>query len=167
MRNFHSLACQNVMILAINKPSRVTRKTATTIDHSLAICFIETVFKTAIFKKISYHFPICFLIPSSSTQWENKKSFIKIIFNAESVESFKRKLYETYWKETKASKIPDEAYATLLLSGMRIFFLRKIKLKAKDLKSPWIIRDIKKSSKPKQQLHEQFLKKRTRKNELE
>ena len=155
------------MILAINKPSRVTRKTATTIDHSLAICFIETVFKTAIFKKISYHFPICFLIPSSSTQWENKKSFIKIIFNAESVESFKRKLYETYWKETKASKIPDEAYATLLLSGMRIFFLRKIKLKAKDLKSPWIIRDIKKSSKPKQRLHENFLKNRTRKNELE
>lgn len=156
------------MILAINKPSRVTRKTATTIDHSLTICFIETVFKTAIFKKISYHFPICFLIPSSSTQWENKTIFIdKIIFNAESVESFKRKLYETYWKETKASKIPDEAYATLLLSGMKIFFLRKIKLKAKDLKSPWIIRDIKKFSKPKQQLHEKFLKKRTRKNELE
>ena len=156
------------MILAINKPSRVTRKTATTIDHSLTICFIETVFKTAIFKKISYHFPICFLIPSSSTQWENKTSFIdKIIFNAESVESFKRKLYETYWKETKASKIPDEAYATLLLSGMKIFFLRKIKLKAKDLKSPWIIRGIKKSSKPKQRLHENFLKNRTRKNELE
>ena len=156
------------MILAINKPSRVTRKTATTIDHSLTICFIETVFKTAIFKKISYHFPICFLIPSSSTQWENKTIFIdKIIFNAESVESFKRKLYETYWKETKASKIPDEAYATLLLSGMKIFFLRKIKLKAKDLKSPWIIRDIKKFSKPKQQLHEKFLKKRIRKNELE
>ena len=157
------------MILAINKPSRVTRKTATTIDHSLTICFIETVFKTAIFKKISYHFPICFLIPSSSTQWENNKtSFIdKIIFNAKSVESFKGKLYETYWKETKASKIPDEAYATLLLSGMKNFFLRKIKLKAKDLKSPWIIRDIKKSSKPKQLLHENFLKNRTRKNELE
>ena len=157
------------MILAINKPSRVTRKTATTIDHSLTICFIETVFKTAIFKKISYHFPICFLIPSSSTQWENNKtSFIdKIIFNAKSVESFKGKLYETYWKETKASKIPDEAYATLLLSGMKIFFLRKIKLKAKDLKSPWIIRGIKKSSKPKQRLHENFLKNRTRKNELE
>lgn len=157
------------MILAINKPSRVTRKTATTIDHSLTICFIETVFKTAIFKKISYHFSICFLIPSSSTQWENNKtSFIdKIIFNAKSVESFKGKLYETYWKETKASKIPDEAYATLLLSGMKNFFLRKIKLKAKDLKSPWIIRDIKKSSKHKQRLHEKFLNKRTRKNELE
>ena len=44
---------------------------------------------------------------------------------------------------------------------------RKIKLKAKDLKSPWITSGIKKSSKRKQRLYEKLFKKRTEKNELE
>ena len=44
---------------------------------------------------------------------------------------------------------------------------KNIKLKAEDLKSPWITRVIKKSSQSKQRLYEQFLKKRTERNELE
>ena len=44
---------------------------------------------------------------------------------------------------------------------------RKIKLKEKDLKSPWITSCIKKSSKRKQRLYEKLFKKRTEKNELE
>ena len=48
-----------------------------------------------------------------------------------------------------------------------IYLKKKIKLKAEDLKSPWITRVIKKSSQSKQRLYEQFLKKRTERNELE
>ena len=46
-------------------------------------------------------------------------------------------------------------------------FLKKIKLKAEDLKSPWITRGIKEFGKHKQRLYEKYLKKRTEKNELE
>ena len=47
------------MILIINKPTRVTRKTATAIDHIITNCFVGINFKTAIFKRdISDHFPI-------------------------------------------------------------------------------------------------------------
>ena len=54
------------MIATINNPIKVTRKTASTIDHILTNYFTETVFKTAIFKSDkSCHFVICFLIPSS------------------------------------------------------------------------------------------------------
>ena len=61
------------MIPTINNPIKVTRKTASTIDHILTNYFTETVFKTAIFKSDKFcHFLICFLIPSSSTQKENK-----------------------------------------------------------------------------------------------
>ena len=42
-----------------------------------------------------------------------------------------------------------------LLSCMTIIFLKKIKLKAKDLKSPWITRGITKSSKRK---HNTYMK---------
>ena len=56
---------QNNEILIINKPIRVTRKTAIAIDHIITNCFVGTNFKTAIFKSdISDHFPICvFLSP--------------------------------------------------------------------------------------------------------
>ena len=80
------------MITATNKPTRVTRKSARAIDHILTYCFTKTLSKIAIFKSdISDHFPICFLVPPSSTQRENKTTFIyKIIFNTESIESFKK-----------------------------------------------------------------------------
>ena len=47
------------------------------------------------------------------------------------------------------------------------FPLKKIKLKTKDLKSPWITAGIKKSSKRKQRLYTRFLKNQNQKNETE
>ena len=71
----------------VNKPTRVTGKTATGINHILTNCSTKTVFKTAAFKSdIFDHIPICFLVRSSSTQRETKTTFIyKIIFNTESI----------------------------------------------------------------------------------
>ena len=65
------------MIPTIKKPSRVTRKTTTAIDHILTNSFTNTVFKTAIFKSdISDHFPVCFIIPSSMKQTNNTKTTV-------------------------------------------------------------------------------------------
>ena len=52
------------MIPIMNKPTRVTRKTAAVIDH-ITNCFVDTNSKTSIFKSdISDHFPVCvFLSP--------------------------------------------------------------------------------------------------------
>ena len=51
---------------------------------------------------------------------------------------------------------------------MKIFFPRKkIKLKVKDIQSPWITSKIKKSSKRKQRLYDKSLKTRGQKSELE
>ena len=47
------------MIPIINKPTRVTRKSASAIDHIITNCFAESNFKAAIFKSdVSDHFPI-------------------------------------------------------------------------------------------------------------
>ena len=52
------------MITTINKPTRVTKKTATEIDHILTNSFVENTFKTAIIKSaVSDHFPICIFFP--------------------------------------------------------------------------------------------------------
>ena len=49
-QNFLILLYQNNTIPIINKPTRVTKKTATAIDHIITNCFVDTNFKTAIFK---------------------------------------------------------------------------------------------------------------------
>ena len=101
------------MIPTINKPTRVTRKTTTAIDNS----FTDTFFKTAIFKSdISDHFPICFLVPSSMKQTNNTKKTVmfKRVFDAGSIELFKKKLYETSWDDIEASLNPNEAYKSFL-----------------------------------------------------
>ena len=159
--------------LTINKPIRVSRKTATAIDHILTNSFCDTVFKTAIYKcDVSDHFPICFIIPSPSKQ-ENvtETTFItKRILNTKSIEFFKQKLYEASWDEMEMSQNPDQAYKTFLTKFSdlyNIYFPTKIiKVKNKDLNSPWITKGIKKSSKRKQRLYEKFLKNRTEKPEL-
>ena len=53
------------MILTINKPTRVTRKRPTAINHILINSFIDTTIKTGIIKSdVSDHFPISLFIPS-------------------------------------------------------------------------------------------------------
>ena len=105
------------MIPTINKPTRVTRKTTTAIDHILTNSFTDTVFKTAIFKSdISDNFRICFITPSLMKQTNNTKNTVifKRVFDTESIELFKQKLYETNWNDTEVSQNPSEAYKCFL-----------------------------------------------------
>ena len=144
------------MIPTINKPTRVTQKTTTAIDHIHTNSFTDTVFKTAIFKSdISNHFPICFMIPSSMKQTNNTKNtaIFKIVFDTESIELFKQKLHETSWDDTEASQNPNEAYKSFMNKFSDLcdtyFPKKQIKLKSADLQSPLITNGIKKSSKRK------------------
>ena len=63
----------------------------------------------------------------------------------------------------------NEVYTTFLdkFSQMydNFFPIKKIKLKLKDLKRPWITQGIKRSSKRKQRLNNKFWKNKTQKNE--
>ena len=54
-----NLIYQNGMIPIINKPTEVTRKTATAIDHIITNNFVENTFKTATIKSdVLVHFLI-------------------------------------------------------------------------------------------------------------
>ena len=162
------------MVATINKPTRATRKATSAIDHILTNSFTDTSFKTSIFKSDIYdHFPICFIIPSLMKQTNNtKNTFIfKRVFNTESIELFKHKLYETNLDDIEVSENPDEVYKSFLNKFSNLcdtyFSKKQIKLKSKYLQSPWITNRIRKSSKQKQRLYEKFLKNWNEKNELE
>ena len=154
--------------------NKSTRKTTTTIDHIFTNSFTDTVFKTAIFKSNIWSFSCMSLISSSMKQTNNTANTVmyKRVFDTESIELFKQKLYETSWDDTEVSQNPDEVYKSFLKKISDLYdayFPKKqqIKLKSKDLQSPWITNGIKKSSKWKQSLYEKFLKNRNEKSKLE
>ena len=163
VKRFLNLVYRNGMIPTINKPARVTRKTATAMDHILTNSFCDTVFKTTIYKcDVSDHFPIYLIIPSPSKQ-ENvtETTFItKRILNTKLIELFKQKLYETSWDEMEMSQNPDQAYKTFLTKFSDLYniylAIKIIKVKNKDLNSPWITKG----------LYEKVLKNSTEKHEL-
>ena len=82
-------------------------------------------------------------------QTNNTKNIviIKRVFDTESIKLFKQKLYETSWDDTEASQNPDEAYKSFVNKFSDLydtyFPKKQIKLKSKDLQSPWITNGIK------------------------
>ena len=100
-QGFLILLYQNSMIPIINKPTRVTRKSASAIDHIITNCFAESNFKTAIFKSdISDHFSIGAFFSTTAKQTNNGVTFIyKRIINNEATQRFNQKLYELNWNE--------------------------------------------------------------------
>ena len=62
VQNFLNLMFRHGLIPTVNKPTRVTRKTTTAIDHIITNSIINAEFKTGIVKTdISDHFPIFFI----------------------------------------------------------------------------------------------------------
>ena len=77
VHGFLNLLYENGMIPSINKPTRVTRKIATAIDHILTNQFINVAFKTAIFEtNVSDHFLVCIMLSSAEKLVENKYLYI-------------------------------------------------------------------------------------------
>ena len=161
------------MIPTINKPTRVTRKTATVIDHIVINSFIDTTIKTGIIKSdISDNFLTCLFILSEKVSVENEIVYIyKRVINDETMEASTQNLYESSLNDIESIPNANKAYS-IFLEKFRTMYnkhfpLKKIKLKTKDLKSPWITTGIKKASKWKQRLYTNFLKNRIPQNETE
>ena len=121
---------------------------------------------------ISDHFLICFLLQLTTAKIENKVTYItKRITKQDAIEKFNQDLYKTSWDDIIKNKNPNEAY-NMFLQKIKVLYdqyfpKQYIKIKEKDLRSPWITRGIKKSSKRKQKLCNKFLKNRNNQNEYE
>ena len=173
VKNFVNFAFQNSLIPLINKPTRVTRTNATAIDHILTNAFLNKQIETGIIKtEISDHFPI-FLItdPITSSEIKNKRTLLyKRTINTATKENFKNILARKTWDYIKEIDNPNEAYSKFLYDFSSLyeeaFPKLEIKIKQKNLISPWITKGIMKSSKQKQKLYNKFLKLRTKENEV-
>ena len=77
VQNFLNILFGHSMMPVINKPTRVTKNTATAIDHIFINSVTTTKFKTGIIKSdISDHFPIFFVADYNIHIKEKKERFI-------------------------------------------------------------------------------------------
>ena len=132
------------MVPTINKPTKVTRKTAAAINHILINHFIDVNFKTAIFKTdISDHFPVSIIISLKEILVENKCFYVcKRLITDDAVERFNQALYESDWVEIETCDNPSECYKLFFKKLLTIYesfcSRKKIKLNIEDIQSPWI-----------------------------
>ena len=142
-------------IPTLNKPTRVTKRTATAIDNIITNCIINSNFKSAIVKTdLSDHFPIIFInehmrVPAPADDIEN--CVYEQDFTENALNCFKQALFKTSSDSVKSLNQPNEAYNKFLEIFTELFGeyfpIRKIKIKPKRALSPWITNGIAKSSK--------------------
>ena len=113
VQNFVNLMFRHGLISTINKPTRVTRNTATAIDHIIINSVINAEFKTGTIKTdISNHFPIFFIFKCVVDSTEVREEFIyKRNYSGNSIETIKQKLHEVNWNELKQSNNANKSYA--------------------------------------------------------
>ena len=88
--DFFNLIFQNGIFPLINRPTRVTKSSATIIDHVLTNTIIDSEVQSGIIKiDISDHFAVFALMKTSLVQPNIKKTFIKQDINQNVIEYFK------------------------------------------------------------------------------
>ena len=99
------------MIPTMSKPTRVTRKTATAIDHILTNSFIDTTYETGIIKSdVLDHFPIFFFISSEKVSVQNGIVYLhKRIINDKKIKAFTQILYESDLNVIESIRNPNDA----------------------------------------------------------
>ena len=104
------------MVPVLNKPTRVTKNTATAIDHLITNQLLHRTINTGIIKlDISNHFPI-FLIAETEKRItpEEKVQMTKRLTNNKTKTKLKNALQEMTWDDIISSKQIDFAYAIFL-----------------------------------------------------
>ena len=170
VKDFFDTCFQNSFVPIINRPTRVTRKSATCIDHILTNSLIDTEIESGIFKsEISDHFSIFCKIKTNISTTSDKTIIYKRKINDEAIDDFKYLLQHAGLNNVMYTST-NESYNNFLNKFCELYDVAfpetKIEIKIKNLLSPWITKGLAKSSKRKQKLWERFLKKRNLENEI-
>ena len=167
VKNLFNLVFQNEFLPLIRKPTRITRTSATAIDHILTYKVLSYgIIKTG----ISDHFPVFTGFKTNETCSLEKTKSVKRGISSENIDTFKFLLENIKWDNILPAKSPDKAYETFyfIFSDFygTAFPKRKFEIKNHDLQSPGITRGLQKSSKRMQRPYEKFLKKEQLKMKL-
>ena len=108
VQNFVNLMFRFGMILTINKPTCVTRQTASAIDNIITNPIKHTVFKSGIIKtEILHHFPIFSWYKYIAEKEDAKKEFIyKLRLSNQSIGTFEIRQRDINWSNVRHCRKP-------------------------------------------------------------
>ena len=161
------------MIPTINKPTHVTRHTATAIDQVFTNTIMDNIeIKTDILKTdISEHFPIIFATKNKIDTKITEQYIFKFNISGQSIDKFNQKLRNIDWNNIKILQNVNDAYSKFLEIFLSLYnecFLNiKVKIKPQRQFNPWMKKGIGKSSKKKHKLYKIFLKEIKKQSETE
>ncbi|XP_065658046.1 uncharacterized protein LOC136082563 [Hydra vulgaris] len=172
IKKFYDNLFQNGAVPLISRSTRVTATSASIIDNIITTDIFNKFLKIGIIKnEISDHFPIFFsinIVPKLLPQ--QKQIFTKRFFNETSLKSFNEQLSLIRWTnidfKSDANIVYDTFYKTFFDIYDANFPKKEICKSNKSLKSPWINKDIRKSSKIKQKLYVEYLKTKTHESKI-
>ena len=161
---------QNGFLPLIQRATRVTKTTATAIDHIITDTIFKNKMTSGIIKTdITNHFPIFTILEKCNKNPPEKTKIMKRDFNEENIHTFKFLLKNIDWNKFLPLDSPNLAYDNFLKIFSDLYDIafpnKEIEIKTKHLGTLWITKGLQKSSKRKQHLYEKFLKRRTIENE--
>ena len=162
VQSFVNLMFRFEMIFKINKPTCVTRHTATAIDHVFTNTIMGNIeIETAIAKtSTSDHFCIIFATEIKTDAEITENNIFKRNISNQSIDKFKLKFRNIDWNNIKILPNVNDAYSKFLEMFLSLYnecFPKiKVKLRPQRQFNPWITKGIRKSSKKKQKLYKKF-----------
>jgi exonuclease III len=169
-KSFFDMLFKHNVISVINRPTRVTRTTATAIDNILTNYFLDVNFSSGIIKTdISDHFSVFYSFNLNKIANKNKEEIVKRDLSSKNVENFRLSLLNTNWDNVLSSNNANLSFDHFHNHFLNLFDetcpIKKLKIKSKNLSNPWFDKTLLQYSRKKQRLYNKFLKNRTLLNE--
>ena len=139
IKTFLNLIFQNGLVPVINKPTGVTRTSATTIDHIITNTFTNSKLSTGIIKTdISDHFPNFLICGKTEIDtYSETTNIFKRYINEDSINNFNEILNLASWENFHKITYPNKAYDSFLelITSFYEAAFPKVKIKIKTKKS--------------------------------
>lgn len=172
VHNFLNIMYENLLVPAINKPTRITKNTATCIDNIFfPINFRSKHHSGIVTENISDHLPQ-FLVVTSLPLITAKQRLIveKRIITPLKLSTMKTKLSNISWNVVTFKTDVDEAYSAFTdefeFLYNDLFPVTKVTVKGKTILNKWMNKELIVMSRKKQKLYNKYLKNKTYANEL-
>ncbi|XP_065667737.1 uncharacterized protein LOC136088025 [Hydra vulgaris] len=153
-QNFYNDLFRYSVIPLINKPTKITRNSATLIDNILTNFLFENSLKKGIIKTpISDHMPIFISANTSNKQKQkqNKVTFTKRLLSLNNQLAFQNELGNIDWSPLESLNDANSMFNNFHHNFSNLYEKHfpetEVKIKVKTLNSPWFSKGLKKASK--------------------
>ena len=158
----------------IDRPTRVTERSATLIDNIFTNVYDADMTSGVWIADIADHLPIYVTLPpginTAPCSGNNHRFISKRLYTSEKMENFKNQINECDWDQILADGNTNDKYSKFIVKITELhdenFPLRNFKINVKRETRPWLTNAILNSIKKKNNMYKNYLKNKSKLNEV-